>query len=82
MPRRQLRQLEAGAPFGARLRAARLDSEITQEKLARHMDVTLRTIQRWEDGSTEPRGTQLLLLAAKFGVEPGDLYPEPSEAAA
>lgn len=69
MSRSQVRLLDT-----ARLREARTAADLTQEGLARALDVTLRTIQRWEDGTSEPRGAQLLHLAARLGLTADDLY--------
>lgn len=81
MSRRQLR-LSAEAKFPERLRAARAaEPKFTQEAVARAVDVTLRTVQRWEDGSSEPRFSQVLALAVALNVEPTDLYPAAREAA-
>ena len=80
MSRRALRNLHRAATFGARVRAARQEVGLTQERLARELDVTLRTIQRWEDGTSEPRGTQLMALAQCLSVSASDLYPQPEAA--
>lgn len=82
MSRRQVRNLN-GSTFGARLREARESAALTQEKLAREIDVTLRTIQRWEDDNSpsEPRGSQVMTLALRLGVDATDLYPPSEEAA-
>lgn len=64
------------------MREARTAMQFTQEGLARELSVTLRTVQRWEDGSSEPRGGQLLHLATKLEVAPIDLYDDGDEQAA
>lgn len=48
----------------------------SQEKLAQEMGVTLRTIQRWEKGTSEPRAGQLARLANVLGVELDALFHE------
>lgn len=70
MSRRQLRHLNTS---GDRLRAARGSANMSQEQAARVADVTLRTYQRWEGDSAEPRGTQIAALALAMGVSVGDL---------
>jgi len=81
MSRRQVRQLHG--PFHERLRAEREAVGLSQEKLAREVDVTLRTIQRWEDRGTErtePKLSQVVTLARVLDCAVGDLWPiEPAE---
>ena len=48
-----------------RLRAARIYREYTQQKLAEAVDVTLRTYQRYEEGTRQP-DFDILLEIAKF----------------
>lgn len=46
---------------------------LSQELLAENCGLSLRTIQRIENGETEPRGDSLRRLAGAFGVSPDDL---------
>ena len=39
-----------------RIKRIRAELEISQEELARRLGVSYRTILRWEQGETEPRG--------------------------
>ena len=39
-----------------RIKQIRTELEISQEELARRLGVSYRTILRWEQGETEPRG--------------------------
>ena len=57
-----------------RLRDVRLAQGLTQEGLARQVDVTLRTVQRWEDGESDPQGAPLLSLCRALGVDAESLY--------
>lgn len=75
MSRRQARNLESPS-FGQRLREARNHKGLTQEKVARHLDVTLRTYVRWESDESDPRGEQVIALGQLLNVDPFDLYPE------
>lgn len=61
---------------GDLVRAARerVSPRLTNEELARRVGVTLRTVQRWQDGESEPRGGQLLSLASALDVAPDDFY--------
>lgn len=67
--------------FGSRLRSARLAAALTQEAVARAVGCNLRQVQRWEDGSSEPRGSQIAALALALGVSVADLFPDSQEAA-
>lgn len=49
-------------------------------KLAVHMDVSLRTVQRWEKNELRPSAAQVFELADFFGIEPRDLIDERSAA--
>lgn len=64
---------------GDLVRSARAAAELTNEQLARQVDVTLRTVQRWQEGSSEPGGGQLLKLAHALNVAPDALYELKSE---
>jgi transcriptional regulator with XRE-family HTH domain len=79
MSRRQARQVEFD---GAALSVARLQAGLTQEQLARSIDVTLRTIQRWQDNEAQPNGAKLLSLAAVLDIAPGVLFREIDRTAA
>jgi transcriptional regulator with XRE-family HTH domain len=74
MSRRQVRILE-GSTFGQRLRHARQRKGFTQEGLARSVDMTLRTVQRWEADETAPGGVELLAMAVVLDVDAADLFP-------
>lgn len=74
MSRRQARNLE-GQTFGQRLRFARNRNGLSQEGLGRQVDMTLRTIQRWEADESIPGGVQLLALAVVLGVDAAEFFP-------
>lgn len=67
--------------FPIRMRSALDESGFTQERLAREVDVTLRTVQFWLAGDREPKGRQLVRLADALQRPAGWFY-EPEEAAA
>ena len=46
---------------------------LTQEELAEAASINLRTLQRIEQGKTEPRGQTLRLLAEALDLSPDDL---------
>lgn len=79
MSRRSTRQSRFNA---ALVRELRVERGITHEDLARAVGVTLRTVQRWQDGDSEPRGAQLLQIARVFNVLPDALYTDPEDQAA
>ena len=55
------------------MRQHRVSAGLSQEQAAARLTVTLRTLQRWEDGETEPRTSQLAGLAKAYGVSVPDL---------
>ncbi len=76
MSRRQARHFR-----GDLVKTARHHAGLTNEDLAWEVSVTLRTVQRWQDGESEPRGAQLLNLAYVLDVAPDDFYTETEVAA-
>lgn len=48
----------------------------SREKAARELDVSYKTLQRWESGAGAPRRWQLLLLAQLYDVHVDDLTAE------
>ncbi len=46
---------------------------LSQEELAENSGLSQRTIQRIENGETEPRGDSLIRLAKTFGVSPDEI---------
>jgi DNA-binding XRE family transcriptional regulator len=53
---------EALEKFGERLRDVRVQLNLTQEELARLLDIKRQTLSSWEQGSTSPDVKTLLLL--------------------
>lgn len=67
---------------GKVIRAERIDAGITQEALARAVGVHLRTLCRWEDGSTKPRIRLLRAIAkalARDNMDANSAKPTQSE---
>lgn len=62
----------------ARILAIRKSKGFSQELLAEHSGVSLRTIQRVERGETVPRGHTLHALAAALSVSLEDFRAEPA----
>jgi DNA-binding XRE family transcriptional regulator len=66
----------------AKVRGSRLGAGLTNEQLAHAAGVTLRTVQRWQDGKSEPQNfSQARRLAQALGVSVDDLYSEQPAAA-
>lgn len=67
--------VESGFRFDSNhVRLARLRAGLTQEGLARKLDVTSRTVARWEGGTAIPSGENLLRIAGLLGVSTSDLW--------
>ncbi len=60
-------------PFTQNIRELRQRCGFSQEELAERSGLSLRTVQRIENGETEPRGDSLKRLAGALGVTPNDL---------
>jgi transcriptional regulator with XRE-family HTH domain len=57
------------------VRAARIAAGLTQERLARTLNVSLRTVLTWELSETQhPRGHNLTALARALGKDPAWFY--------
>ena len=59
--------------IGMRLKQARMDKKITQEKLAEALDVSVAYISRIERGSTEINLKRLTEMCNLFGVSVGEI---------
>ncbi|MBU2962504.1 helix-turn-helix domain-containing protein [Citreicella sp. C3M06] len=75
------------ATFGDRVAAARESAGMTQEALARRLDVKLKSLQGWENDVAEPRAARLSQLAGLLDVSvnwllsgEGDGVPAPDGA--
>ena len=56
------------ATFGDRLTAAREAQGLEQSELARRLGVKLKTVQGWENDSSEPRANKLQMVAGLLNV--------------
>lgn len=66
---------EARVRLGNRIRAARIDADLTQEKLAEMAGIDRTTLQNTEAGKTDPKFSQLLRLARALRLPARDLMP-------
>jgi transcriptional regulator with XRE-family HTH domain len=64
---------------GDRIRQRRIRSKLTQEQLARQLDVSVSTLSRWERDEFCPSIEYRAGLAAAIGGRPGD-YKRPDAA--
>jgi transcriptional regulator with XRE-family HTH domain len=62
--------------IGARIRARRLDINMSQEKLAGAIGVTFQQIQKYEIGVNRVAASTLLDIAAALEVNAGALLPD------
>lgn len=76
IPIRRLAPLRNLAWDGTAMRTARKATGLTQEELAREIHMTLRTIQRWEDGSSQPKASALLALCDVLEVAPEAFFQD------
>lgn len=67
--------------FAQRLRAWRQKAGIKQEELAKILDISVKTVQRWEYAERVPRANELQRLASALHVTEVELLngPEPKE---
>lgn len=49
---------------------------LTQRQIAKHLDVTVATIQTWEAGSKNPSPLNRMLLAEYLGIPRAAIMPE------
>ncbi len=59
--------------FANRIKELRVRKGLSQEELSEKTGLSLRTIQRIENGETEPRGDSLKRLTASLGVSPDEI---------
>jgi len=86
MSRKATRQVEnqrdvQHTGFAAKLRQALAEDELGAERFARDIDKTLRTVQRWRSGESEPSGADLVLIARSLDRDPSWFYEDLGEAA-
>lgn len=70
------------ATFGDRLTAAREAQGLSQPQLAKRLGVKLRTVQGWENDTSEPRANKLQMVAGLLNVSLGWLLTGEGEGVA
>lgn len=76
---RQVNTTSSGASFAEKLNEALAGT--TSESFARRIDRTLRTVQRWRSGGSEPSGSDLVLIARALERDPSWFYEAEEQAA-
>ena len=68
------------AEIGERIKAARKSANLSQTELAKRLDKTMRTIQKYESGEIEPSIAMINAIAKVLDVSPADLigYKKPN----
>jgi len=62
--------------FGRNLRSAREAAKLSQEQLARKLDVVVYTVSKWEQGAHEPPLTMIRRVAEALGTTAARLVEE------
>ncbi len=57
-----------------KLKALRVNAELTQPEAAKAIGITERTLQNWESYSTFPDAMQLMKICAVYGCEMNDIF--------
>lgn len=59
--------------FSERLKELRMEKGLSQSALSRLVGISSATISRWEDGSMDITGSNIIILSKFFGVTAGYL---------
>lgn len=62
--------------IGAFIKELRKEKRLTQEQLAEKLNVSGRTVSRWETGASDPSTSNLLTLAKLFNTTAEELLRE------
>ena len=57
-----------------KLKALRVNAEMTQKEASEKLGVTQKTLQHWEEYRTSPTGAQLSRLADLYGCTLDDIF--------
>ena len=61
------------------IRTLRQKAGLSQELMAKRIDIALATYKRWEYGKTEPRASEIAKLCEVLGVSEAELLRGPAE---
>lgn len=67
--------MDIAAYVGKKINELRTESKLSQEQLAKDIDVVPNTISRWENASNKPKLTELDRLAIYFNVHISYFFP-------
>lgn len=56
------------SPLGENIKKALVDRDLSQEALARRLDVSRQTVFNWCSGRTEPKYAQVQAVADELGI--------------
>ena len=59
--------------FGEKLQKLRTRAGLSQDQLAKLLDVSRQAVSKWESGTADPSTSNLLALAKLFGVSAEEL---------
>ena len=59
--------------FGEKLQKLRTRAGLSQDQLAKLLDVSRQAVSKWESGTADPSTTNLLAQAKLFGVSAEEL---------
>ena len=59
--------------FGEKLQKLRTRAGLSQDQLAKLLDVSRQAVSKWESGTADPSTSNLLALAKLFGVPAEEL---------
>jgi transcriptional regulator with XRE-family HTH domain len=71
-----MQEVAPPTPFARNLRALRKGRDLSQEALARELNVTFATVSRWERGRGQTSFDKLAEIAEFFGVQPSALLSD------
>ena len=56
------------------LKAARVNAGLTQEEAAKRMHIAQSTLRNWENGNTDPKLSQFMMLCQLYGVSCDNIF--------
>lgn len=59
--------------IGQRITQLRTERNMSQNQLAKAMEISRQAVSKWENGTADPSTSNLLKLAKLFGLSPEEL---------